>query len=736
MDGDTPPNDEQSTANESGRRESLRAEALAFRRDLERYSASVIVTAVLHSEARKSVEKHGGELPLAEYLALLLSEQLQVGGGMTPSFEAVEDAAIRAYRIFDAARSADPIVTLGDDGRPVETFEQRFRMEGLFMRNPGVPEHWAKLLDVFAREFDPELQRALPFSLKQAVQIIQALQQTMIRRSVRRRVDAHARAEAAWATYRRTRNGRITGDTFLDNLFSRIREEHLRPRKTIFEFFETRDLTGIDELAFIDLAETAASAHIDEAILDEFLALFTLKESLNDDWLLIPSSHNPLTRTPFLKTPRGYFVPYLPLLQWALLPRVEEILNPDSRKAINASRKVWERYEDQRSKFLEQTAARLVGTICKVEPKLNVAFTLDGKQGEIDVVVPFDTTTFVIECKSTTIDPATRRGAAGSLASDVRDILGKSSAQLARYIRYVKASEEGDDGRRSDADFVPLIVTLDHSSAIAAGIRAAGYAKATDQTAPWVLSLLGLYTLLDLLETPWRLKHYARRRLLAINERREVMAFDELDFYQNYLYFNVCAMPPGGSHFLIVAPSDDVDNYYNSLNPHRPKKPIRFIPLRLLHLINDLERSMARGWSDVVCDLLDLSFDASDALERSIGRLQGSISTTGGTAAWRFRQPDVGYGLVYIATREAELSMAIVRAQLSLPDVEPEQETYLVIAHDSHSGRVRTGVYRRSRNSWSREKRHALGFGEEGMFLSVSDKDRSPRKSPSSRTTG
>lgn len=710
-------------------RDQLRAQAQTLRADIAPYRATSLVTAVLLHEAAKQHQKNRDRDPhvsIAEYLALLLVDRVRTADGPLPTESVVADAADRAFAILDALHGDEVRIATEAAPEPGDlTFAQRFRIAGLALRNPGVPEHWSELLNVFAREFDPEIERCLPFSLRQCLAIAGALPLSMIDRSRKREARWQDVTDSLCDAYRKNMVPKeAPGDLDVARLFDDIRINRLQYRRTISRRIREYSLRDVDSLGLVDVHDVAQRASVQPAIVEEFAALFAVDSTITEEWLVLPSSHNALSRTPFIKTTRGYFTPYLPLLQWAILPRIEQLLNPASPNAVVSSRIGWNRYERQRARFLEGMTARIFERVSDELPKRNFTFTLDDPsvQYEIDVCAHFDTTKYVVECKSKTLAEATRRGAELSLERDVREILRKATIQLARAVgSLTKGKDDSPEGAIDE--FIPIVVTLDHTGPISAGIRAAAYDEAVrGAQAPWVLSLLELYTLQDLLETPWRFKHYARQRLLAVTQRRDTLAIDELDFYQTYRYFNVCAMPPGASHFVVVAPTDEVDDYYSMLNARKRKKPSPAVPPAIRRLFDDLEHGGHPGWSDIACDFLDFPHSVLKKLADAVVRMQ-TRTANGGTAIWRLREPVGGWGLIYVATSADRLRDELLMAQLQMKPSEEGTGKCLFIVHDVRTRRIEHGVYVARGGHWSGTLLSSLKLGDEARLLSLAVPD-------------
>ncbi len=646
---------------------------------------------------------------------LLLLDRIHAGGGEPPNLVAVENAANGAYRIANDMMRAEAMLTVrAMSDRAEDSLAGRFRASGITLRNPGVPERWWDLLEIFGNTFDPELERALPFSMPSALRIVRAMQTSALYKVSKHYARVRAASASAWRAYRdRSLVSRLPQGLDSDRLFENLGHPGTRPKRSIesrvYKFF----LAKCSNIGFVDIADVARLSGVAHEVVDTFCALFSLGRQEVSDYDFLPSSRNALARTPLIATDRGYFAPSLPLVQWALLPRIEALINPNSGVSITRDGRAWTFYERQRSRFLEGATAQILARASDRAPLLNEIYSTSDPavRFEIDVSARLDTTMYVVECKATTLSDAARRGAQASVDRVVQNIVAEASVQLSRSISMLTT-------RHGAAwEFIPMIVTLDHSGAIGAGLRTAEYHGSTDGLiTPWVLSLLDLYTVQDLLETPWQFKHYAQQRLLSVKRRRATIAHDELDLYHTYRYTNTCAMPNGGSHFIHIAGSGEIDDYYSSVRTGKRRKPKPSNGTRLLNLFEDLERCGDAGWSDIACDILNLPNEALVSFRSALERTRTGVR---GTVVWRAGEPIVGWGLTYIATNEPRLADALLTVQVLKRPLNDGINEELFIVHNPIARKVKHGLFVCREGQWSRLTSPSWRFIDRSAFISV-----------------
>jgi len=331
----------------------------------------------------------------------------------------------------------------------------------------------------------------------------------------------------------------------------------------------------------------------------------------------------------------------------------------------------------------------------------NEHFIMASGQGpvdyELDVCARLDTTVYVVECKAGTLTEAARRGAEHSVKSDLVDLLAGAQRQTARAIESFRADAVDLSRLRDFAagaeEFIPVIVTLDHTGSMTTDIETVR--EQPFGRAPWIVSLLDLYTLADLLEKPWRFKHYVRRRIDVLRDDRTVIAFDELDIYETYRRFNVCAFPPGGSHTVFVVPTNDIDLYYAALPGRGVRKPTRKVPRPIGELISDLESCGATGWTDVACDYLDLNHATQAHLSRSMRRMQAQAALGAELSISRLYDDRKGRGWAYCAIAGIPDDDTMMLAHAYLIDRVDDVPKWLIVIHDPAAKAVMHGVYER-----------------------------------------
>lgn len=670
-----------------------------IRDKLRPYRPTALIACLLHHEAQLKKGAHVGLTAKAEYCALLLLESIDDNGAV-PQWKELERISESLDAAFDEARSN---LERTSEMPLYDTLRGRIATPGLWLRNPAVPQHWRMLLERFAHDCDPKIERFLPYSFPQALVLQKSIVDVSMQRMQRWRESWEGRADRIW----RANRARVThtldeGDQKLLVAAKAARKYSIK--RAITSFAWQAALPVIDEPLFVSLDDLVQTTGIDRSVCEAFLETFTVTTP-PEEHRLLPSPYNALTRTPLIRTSRGRFMAHPALLLWALLPRIEELLKDHSKEAF-------ERYERCRSRFLVSMTAELFS---KVSDSVRVNIDYNDEQGvrrDVDVLAVFDTTAYVIECKAASLSPATWRGGPKSVEHDLVDLLEVGLRQAYLGVEAMKLARS-DFSLGEVTEFVPLMITMDHLDTI--GVSAKAAENAGLRTGAWIMSLATVYTLVDLLETAHRFKHYCRRRLLVDSERFTI-AIDELDFFDWYCIANICAFPPAPNYNLVMALTEEASDYYFQLDGPKPIAKPR--PPKMLgqdRLIADLALSRQLGWSEVVCDLLDFKYAMQEQTSKRMESAQRR-SHNGDAITTRLMLADLNVGILYCAVGSAAMDTMLTLSLSSIDATMPER--WLVVCHEFISHRVQAQYVSRAGAEWVNAQ---AGFrlGEDAWLVSA-----------------
>jgi len=323
---------------------------------------------------------------------------------------------------------------------------------------------------------------------------------------------------------------------------------------------------------------------------------------------------NPVWTKPIVRLDDDqYFLPVVALPHSFSWPLFEELLSDTER----------DDYFNSRAEFLEAEIRRLVEIYFEGgEVWRGSIWEEDGDDGvveyENDILIRFDSTFIVIEAKGGRVFPAARRGAEGSLQSDVDELLTESSLQAQRFADHLLRQEapialKTRRGVVNEIDStgalraLPLSVTLDTLAALSASTRLLedGGFVPDGVRLNMSMSVADLETVLDLLRSPLERIFYFRRR--ADLERRAEFVGDETDLLALYTDtgFDLGKFEADGDRILMAGLSKDIDRYFMSrLRGVVETKPEREMTPFFRDLISILEARGFPYWSDAAMILL------------------------------------------------------------------------------------------------------------------------------------
>jgi hypothetical protein len=682
----------------------VRDAAYALMAALTPFHARALVTACMFFETQTAGSRKSKETPLVtgvEYLALLLADRITSDAGKVPSYAEAANIAFAYRNVFDAAiraiQSRDKLVGEHAFGR--------LALSGLAIRNPGVPQHWSAILSSLAVTTDAYFLRGLHFTLTDALLVQRTLVERTLSKANAWLQDLNDRGRRlGWALKAR----RIAPMSADDYAIIELARSYPRgsQKKHLHAILVDAAMKERPEVFTVSLREISDASKLDSSIVSLVMEALTMS-STPIEYRILPSSHNALARTPCMALRRErWFIPHPALVLWAVLPRLEELL-------LDIDPHQFDLYERARAKFLECAVAQLLEDI-GFRTERNVAVTANGKQFEIDVLAQLDTTALVVECKAGAFSEAARRGGTRSLDHGIRKLLLKAAVQAARGSDAIAVDPEsfGLDGVR---EFVPVVVTLDQLQALMSGPQALSHAGFLPGV--WPISLCSLHTIADLVGSGWRLKHYIRRRLL-VDPSRFSLAMDDVDYYDVYTLFNICAFPTLPSGGVVHVAIDDSSNYYFGLaNGLRWKKPVPSTPRSLTDLIENLHRGSQLGWSDAACDLLDYAYSVQDEIGEGIDRSR-QAAASGGSRTIRLMDMENGIAVTYVAYKHLhpETVLTLTQVWFMSDRDHPKPMRCLMIIDDILLHEARAFYYCVSDGNWQRVST-ALDVGEDGLLV-------------------
>lgn len=583
-----------------------------------------------------------------EYLAL------QTLGASLPSAERRVHPGEAARLTFDALETVRELFRLTSfllviesikarRDRPGDTtgeYALRARLESLAIRGVGYPEHLERILHGCLDPFDQRCREALGFTASDALVLTYGIADLLSDRvEPRWREAAAGRSELLRGLKKaRRRRGRNVGKD--DPLYPRWLLDLPPPQARLhigglalsWLFADARSL------ALLTAEELAARCSLEVPACEAFLSAFTCpRELFRPEHHGLPGGPHPLTTRPILQVEGGFILPVGSALIEAIRPRMEDLLREDAR--------VWDRYVEVRSHWLESEAVHLLSSALpgsKAWQGLAWRSSVDGS--DLDGLVAGDDIAIRIQCKAGRLTAPARRGAPQRMWRDIGELIeaaAKQHATLDAALKREGAASIGFSDEQSKALTRPLqfeaIVCLDDVVVWATEthkLREVGVLPA-DRHVPWVLSLMDLMVVVDILGGA-ELAHYLVRRQRLERDGR-VAAHDELDWLGHYLaeglYFDrhfEGSQAPGQVRLLSY--TDAIDAWYFTRAGIREvpaPKPAQEIPSNLAWLVRRLERERPRHWVLAAVALLDGDQRSRNLWDDSIAHMRDRVAGAG-----------------------------------------------------------------------------------------------------------
>lgn len=631
-----------------GRGEEL--EALLLRYNSFNMLANLMITQLLNDPEKYKETTHTGLAAFVEYAAQLYLKhpfntgEIQIIDG--PALDQIEEKMRRIFSTLSFYWAAE--ARLAAEGKQLEamdSFRYHTISNELIVRSPGYAHHQAERLLALFGPVREEMLEHLGFTVEDVLGV-----QSSIEKVTRERLAAWAQANERRGQdildeLRAARDGGAPGPNdqyvqYLKTLPSKQAKRHISNWITVsaVSFIGTRVYSfNAGEIE----AETGLPPERIQAVLNYFSLDFG---SVPADFY-VPSPAHEIRRRPFLHNDGVYLYPLPESLVWAVQSRLEESFNPDSPTALVKSKKIWKRYENVRKSYLEQETLRLLGNTLKcaeVYGGLEYEVTEGGviKKPELDGLIAYDTTLFLIEAKAGAFSFPARRGSKDRIKRDLEKLLGDAQAQALRAKRYIEEADSPtfvdssgqkivlDKGRFQRTFMVTVTLEpMDTFNAVLHEVARAGILEEAEL--PWAVSLDVLRVISEVNEFPTQLVHYLKRRL-RVNEIKKFRASDELDWFGHYLthglYFENDEQFADSDFVQFGSFSTIFDEYYlheMGVRKTPAPRPTQPMPQLLRDLILELEgREDTQGWSDAVLQFLELNDEGRKNFVKYLKRIR------------------------------------------------------------------------------------------------------------------
>lgn len=589
---------------------------------------------------------HEGLTAIIEYVSLLyLKHPYNIGTEMVIDKKVLDEVNERTNALIQAIMlryglEASPGLSPGLR----EEFRYLTITNELVVRGPGYYNHQVERLTALFAPVEDWLLTQVGFTVADALRIEIAISDLIDLKYQQRRKQAKDAEREMLSGLRTYSRDRINDDQEQRDLFEYLSKLGTKEAKAyisnrsigwFFSFLGTMVYSFTAE-------EIAQQCEMDLPRAEAVLRFFSIEfGQIAPDAFLLSPTHE-LKTYPILRNDVTFLCPVPGSIIWAIQPRLEEILNPDTRKYSATSADIWQKYVEHRAKYLENEVARFLKLALQhVDVYQNLSYEVvennTKKATELDGLICFDTSMFLIETKAGTFTAPARRGAKERMVGDLKDLLGVAHSQALRAKRYIDSHDAPaftlQDGTKINIDkqhfkrVILVAVTLEPLDVFNTVIyNLAKIGVLQEGELPWAVSLDSLRVICELIEFPTQFIHYLVRRL-RLNEIQKVSAHDELDWFGHYLSTGLFFEDEAQSEdtYFLLSHTTDFDDYYLYEMGVRTKpvpKPRQRVPKRLREIIRELEEAHFFGYSEIILGLLNYNDDARIAFSKLFDRIR------------------------------------------------------------------------------------------------------------------
>lgn len=611
-------------------------EKILLQFDSFNFIANLTFSQLTHDPETYLEPNHKGLGTIVEYVALIyLKHPYNIAQQKVLLATAVEDVRARVEHIVFSLQLFYSLEALHEEqdekAAALSTFRFRSIIQEFFVRSPGYMHHQHQNLRAIFRSQNEWMAKSLGFTIEDLIRVDEGfIELTSQRFHVRCEVAIAEQnkllAESSAVRDRLQKGEDVSGAEVTSqaiHLLASLSAEEAKQRVTVM--MSAWISTFLADSAFaVTSVELANHIGLEVSTVVHVLEYFCMDFGvLPEDWFLMSPIHELKTR-PFMRDRGRYLYPVPGTLIWGARERLEESLNPQSGDPINTDMSVWSRYDKLRAEFLERESLRLLQAAlpsATIHHKLfyDLVEASETKTAELDGLIIFDRTLFLLEAKAGNFSAPARRGSKDRIRRNFKDIFGNAHAQGLRAKTFIERTpnpvfrlENGKSVTINPKDFSRIIlisVTLDSLDAFTTldyQLYRTGILQSKEF--PWFVSLSVLRVICEMNEFQTQLIHYISRRL-RVSEMENIEALDELDFFGHYLAKGLYFEEQDESYGqLITSFSVPFDTYYSYEMGHRTEtvaKPVQPMPTTYRELIQELEASGFKGYSEAVLLLLE-----------------------------------------------------------------------------------------------------------------------------------
>lgn len=673
------------------RNQSEELEDILLRYNAFNMVANLMTTQLFTNPETFKETTHQGLYAVVEYAALLyLKHPFNEGNVFVIDGAILNEVESRIRSILTAVNfyyaSERRFTPLGEAEESLSHFRYRTISHEIFVRGPGYPHHQREQLKaLFEPVLDWTLQH-LGFTVDDAIAVDGVIDRVVFDKLLARRDKAIEGEHELLDALQAARNGNNVGLSNIEFIKHLKDLPKKKARKQIRSWMITwaASFFGTSVCSFTadDVAsQSGVSLERVKALLDFFSTHFG---SIPSDFFL-PSPIHELRMKPFIRHDSTHIYPVPGSLIWAIQSRFEDSLKLNSSSTTGGQRD-WKIYENNRARYLESEALRLLGSTLKcaeVYPDLSYEFLENGKlvKTQLDGLIIYDSTIFLIEAKAGAFSISARRGSRDRIKRDLKELLGKAHSQAVRAKRYIESAEspvfiskQGQnvfiDKNRFRRIFLVAVTLepMDVFNAVLHEVAQTGLLEEDDL--PWAISLDILRVICEINEFPTQLVHYLIRRL-RINAFKKFSASDELDWFglylSNGLYFENDKRIEEADFIQFGSFSTVFDDYYFfelGLRKTPASKPVQPMHPIFRKIILELDaRHKSDGHSEAVLQLLDWNGSTREDFVRLFERVRRLTQRDGYTHDFTLGFSKVKTGMTCFSTTSRKADQAWERLE-------------------------------------------------------------------------
>ncbi|MDQ2190371.1 MULTISPECIES: hypothetical protein [unclassified Vibrio] len=284
------------------------------------------------------------------------------------------------------------------------------------------------------------------------------------------------------------------------------------------------------------------------------------------------NSYNVFSKKPFICLDDSYFCVHLDMLLTAFYQVSDDCLRQGA--------KTQKRYNKHRAATLERKAVSLITSVldgAEAYEEVYYDSIHTGDRCEVDGLVKFRNTLFIIEAKAHRVSPPAIEGKALRIEKHVEQIVNSAYSQCIRARESMfdvshAPNLRDENGRAIDLDLTDVTDVillpisqerLDEFTSNPQYVMSSGRFRPSDM--PWAINIFDLYVVTDMLPQPHDFLDYIHRRIKS-SDNQKMYIHDELDWLGYYLSDRLRGIEnidDEGIDLVAIEPnSDKFDDFY------------------------------------------------------------------------------------------------------------------------------------------------------------------------------